>query len=119
MSAEGRNWAIAIGVNQYDRLPSLKYAERDAQEMAAFWRSIGFEFVQLFDSQQGDRLRQPTRANVIELLRQIAANRSLMAGDNFWFFFSGHGMLDAEGRDYLMPMEASPMSVAETGIRVS
>ena len=119
MSAEGRNWAIAIGVNQYDRLPSLKYAERDAQEMAAFWRSIGFEFVQLFDSQQGDRLRQPTRANVIELLRQIAANRSLTAGDNFWFFFSGHGMLDAEGRDYLMPMEASPMSVAETGIRVS
>jgi len=106
-------------VNQYDRLPSLKYAERDAQEMAAFWRSIGFEFVQLFDSQQGDRLRQPTRANVIELLGQIAANRSLTAGDNFWFFFSGHGMLDAEGRDYLMPMEASPRSVAETGIRVS
>ena len=119
MSDEGRNWAIAIGVNQYDRLPSLKYAERDAQEMAAFWRSIGFEFVQLFDSQQGDRLRQPTRANVIELLGQIAANRSLKAGDNFWFFFSGHGMLDAEGRDYLMPMEASPRSVAETGIRVS
>ncbi|RFP56022.1 MAG: peptidase C14 [Limnothrix sp. CACIAM 69d] len=119
MSAEGRNWAIAIGVNHYDRLPSLKYAERDAQEMAAFWRSIGFEFVRLFDSQQGDRLRQPTRANVIELLGQIAANRKLTAGDNFWFFFSGHGMLDAEGRDYLMPMEASPMSVAETGIRVS
>jgi formylglycine-generating enzyme required for sulfatase activity len=119
MSAEGRNWAIAIGVNHYDRLPPLKYAERDAQEMAAFWRSIGFEFVRLFDSQQGDRLRQPTRANVIELLGQIAANRSLTAGDNFWFFFSGHGMLDAEGRDYLMPMEASPRSVAETGIRVS
>ncbi|XGV87563.1 MAG: SUMF1/EgtB/PvdO family nonheme iron enzyme [Limnothrix sp. BL-A-16] len=119
MSAEGRNWAIAIGVNQYDRLPPLKYAERDAQEMAAFWQSIGFEFVRLFDSQQGDRLRQPTRANVIELLGQIAANRKLTAGDNFWFFFSGHGMLDAEGRDYLMPMEASPMSVAETGIRVS
>jgi len=119
MNDNGRNWAIAIGVNQYDRLPSLKYAERDAQEMAAFWRSIDFESVQLFDSQQGDRLRQPTRANVIELLGQIAANRSLTAGDNFWFFFSGHGMLDAEGRDYLMPMEASPRSVAETGIRVS
>jgi hypothetical protein len=36
-------------------------------------------------------------------------------GDNFWFFFSGHGMRSGE-RDFLMPIDGDPDDVVESGI---
>ena len=44
-----RNWAIAIGINQYKNLPSLKYAVRDAELMRDwFVDETHFEKVYLF-----------------------------------------------------------------------
>ncbi|MBW4678037.1 MAG: SUMF1/EgtB/PvdO family nonheme iron enzyme [Desmonostoc geniculatum HA4340-LM1] len=40
------------------------------------------------------------------------------AGDNFWFFFSGHGMRHAE-RDYLMPLDGNPADIEETAIPIN
>ncbi|WP_199338464.1 SUMF1/EgtB/PvdO family nonheme iron enzyme [Nostoc sp. FACHB-133] len=39
-------------------------------------------------------------------------------GDNFWFFFSGHGMRHA-GRDYLMPSDGDPEDVESTAIAIN
>lgn len=45
----GRNWAIAIGINDYDNLQSLSYAKRDAEAVRDYFRSeIGFEQVYYF-----------------------------------------------------------------------
>ncbi|PAX60702.1 SUMF1/EgtB/PvdO family nonheme iron enzyme [Brunnivagina elsteri] len=33
----GKNWAIAIGINNYDNLQPLKYAQRDAEVMATWF----------------------------------------------------------------------------------
>lgn len=33
----GKNWAIAIGINNYDNLKSLKYAQRDAKVMTTWF----------------------------------------------------------------------------------
>jgi hypothetical protein len=36
-----KNWAIAIGINQYDNLKSLKYAKGDAEAMKAWCEQEG------------------------------------------------------------------------------
>ncbi|WP_231510249.1 caspase family protein [Fischerella sp. PCC 9605] len=35
----GRNWAIAVGINNYDNLQALKYAKRDAEAMYAWFKN--------------------------------------------------------------------------------
>ncbi|MFN6539109.1 MAG: caspase family protein [Nostoc sp. EkiNYC01] len=40
------------------------------------------------------------------------------AGDNFWFFFSGHGIRYAD-RDYLMPCDDDPEDIENTVIAIN
>jgi uncharacterized caspase-like protein len=40
----GQNWAIAIGINNYDNLSPLKYARRDAEVMKHWFEREGEEF---------------------------------------------------------------------------
>ncbi|MDJ0898002.1 MAG: S8 family serine peptidase [Xenococcus sp. MO_188.B8] len=110
-----RNWAIAIGINQYDNLPNLKYAVRDAESMKDWFESeAGFDKVYLFTDTSppitdGTKpySSQPSRATLRRFLRVRFEQPFLSAGDNLWFFFSGHGMRYAN-RDYLMPSHVDP-----------
>ena len=110
-----KNWAIAIGVNQYENMPTLKYAQRDAELMRDYFlNEAGFEKVYLFtdDSPQitdaGKPFSsQPTYATLKRFLRVRFNQSFLSTGDNLWFFFSGHGLRHAD-RDYLMPSDADP-----------
>ena len=43
----GKNWAIAVGINNYDNLQLLKYAQRDAEVMKA-WFEEEARFDQVF-----------------------------------------------------------------------
>jgi uncharacterized caspase-like protein len=63
----------------------------------------------------GDKPTEPFRANLLRVLRQIFATPFMQDGDNFWFFFSGHGIRHNE-QDYLMPLDGDPEDVANTGI---
>ena len=110
-----RNWAIAIGINQYDNLPNLKYAVRDAESMKDWFESeAGFDKVYLFTDTSppitdGTKpySSQPSRDTLRRFLRVRFERPFLSAGDNLWFFFSGHGMRYAN-RDYLMPSHVDP-----------
>lgn len=118
----GRNWAIAIGVNQYEFLQPLEYAKRDAELMKQFLQNeAGFDRVYFFadDSPPNDgRSTRPIRANLRRVLREMFENPFLGAGDNFWFFFSGHGMRHEEC-DYLMPADGDPADVKDTAIPIN
>ncbi|KAM3101886.1 GUN4 domain-containing protein [Phormidesmis sp. 146-12] len=113
------NWAIVIGINQYEFLQPLKYAKRDAEMMHNFLRQeAGFNNIFLFtdDSPDVNRKRtKPFRANLLQVLRQIFAAPFMQDGDNFWFFFSGHGV-PHKGQDYLMPLDGDPEDIENTGI---
>ena len=122
----GRNWAISIGVNQYDNLKALQYAKRDAQAIRDFCRQeANFERVYYFsdDSPQieqdyGPPLRsQPTYGVLSRFLRVRFEQPFLQPGDNLWFFFAGHGRR-YQDRDYLMPMDADPGNVEGTAIAI-
>ncbi|MCF4968959.1 SUMF1/EgtB/PvdO family nonheme iron enzyme [Nostoc sp. CMAA1605] len=117
-----KNLAIAIGVNQYDYLQPLNYAKRDAMLMQNFLRNeAGFEKVYFFSDDSPDvsgKSTRPTRTNLLRILRQLFDTPCLGAGDNFWFFFSGHGIRHA-GRDYLMPSDGDPEDIENTAISIN
>lgn len=57
-----KNWALAIGINQYDFLQPLKYAKRDALLMQKLlYGEAGFERVFLFSDDSPDISGESTR----------------------------------------------------------
>jgi len=117
-----RNQAIVIGINQYEFLQSLRYAKQDALLMEQFLRQeAGFEEVFFFsdDSQpRNGKSTRPFRNNLLRVLREIFETRFMQDGDNFWFFFSGHGIRHAD-RDYLMPSDGDPKDIENTAIPIN
>ncbi|KAM3097397.1 caspase domain-containing protein [Phormidesmis sp. 146-12] len=114
-----KNWAIVIGINQYRFLQPLRYAKRDAELMQNFLlNDAGFDRVFFFSddsSPLGDKSTEPFRTNLLRVMRQIFEQPFMGAGDNFWFFFSGHG-IRYDDRDYLMPLDGDSEDVENTGI---
>ncbi|KAM3100220.1 GUN4 domain-containing protein [Phormidesmis sp. 146-35] len=113
------NWAIVIGINQYEFLQPLKYAKRDAETMHNFLsQEAKFDRIFLFTDDSlkvNGRSTKPFRANLLQVLRQIFATPFMQDGDNFWFFFSGHGV-PHNGQDYLMPWDGDLGDIENTGI---
>ncbi|PPT09607.1 serine/threonine kinase [Geitlerinema sp. FC II] len=116
--AKARNFAICIGIDRYRFLQPLRCARRDARAMATFFREeADFEQIWLLcDDAKNDRTK-PDRANIRRVLRELR-QRKMGAGDNLWFFFSGHGMRHG-GRDYLMPLEGDREDVESTALLTS
>lgn len=117
-----KNSAIVIGINQYDYLQPLNYAKRDAQLMQEFLgNEAGFEQIFFFSDDSPDvhgKSTRPNRANLRDVLLGFFDKPFMEAGDNFWFFFSGHGIRHAE-RDYLMPLDGNPADIKETAISIN
>jgi uncharacterized caspase-like protein len=117
------NWAIAIGINQYQFFQPLACAKADAEALQAFLvNDGGFKEQQcmlMTDTSPpiGDRPTSPTKENILLLLEDLAA-ACWRPQDRVWFFFSGYG-INHRGKDYLMPIDANPELVGETGIEVA
>ncbi|HEY9671502.1 MAG TPA: SUMF1/EgtB/PvdO family nonheme iron enzyme [Waterburya sp.] len=123
----GRNWAITIGINQYDNLAPLKYAKRDAEAVRDFClKEVGFDKVYYFSDDSppiepdyGSPMRsQPTYGVLSRFLRVRFEQPFLEPGDNLWFFFAGHGKRHRD-RDYLMPIDADPGNIDGTAIPIN
>ena len=120
------NWALIIGINNYQRLRSLEFAERDAQLMKEYCQAEKFEKIFYFSDTSPNfpisdgcfQETRPTIGNLRSFLTDFFSYPSLEPGDNFWFFFSGHGIRH-EDRDYLMPCDGNPRAVEYTAIPVN
>ncbi|MGB0561210.1 MAG: caspase family protein [Spirulinaceae cyanobacterium] len=122
-----QNWAICIGINGYEYMPPLRYAENDALVMAKFFKSASFQKVYTFtdsspEIEDGSRpyKSQPTLTRLKWFLRERFNQPFLQPGDNLWFFFSGHGVIHRD-RDYLLAIDsdAHPSGIEETAIAVN
>lgn len=117
-----RNWAILIGINNYEHSTSLKYAKRDAELMRGFLvKEAKFDQVFFFSDDSPDYAGKSTRpsfTNLKKVLRTMFEKPFMEAGDNFWFFFSGHGM-PHDGCDYLMACDSDPGDVKDTAISIN
>ena len=122
----GKNWAICIGINDYYNLQPLNYAVQDAESVRDFFLDeVQFEQVYYFsdsspriETPRGLIRSLPTFANLKRFFRERFQRSFLNVGDNFWFFFAGHGELH-EGHDYLMPIDVDPENLEETALRIS
>ena len=118
------NWAIVVGINQYENLlgkhKQLNYAVRDAEQIGQFLENhAGFNVQLCTDNSEpfvGGFQTRPRRNNLINLLKNgIGRARG---ADNFWFFFSGHGAL-GDHQDYLLTCDFVPGSIQDTAISVN
>lgn len=113
-------WLMTIGINQYQYLQPLGYAQADAQ---ALWNFLvgkaGFmpdRCLLLTDTSPfiEGQSTYPTREN-IQLWIDWLSQEALKQGDHLWVFFSGYG-LKSQGQDYLMPVDGNPENITSTAI---
>jgi len=123
-----RNWAICVGINNYEFVGKLKYAQRDARAMHDFCKTeLKFEKVYYF-AEDGDAIApedgfsqiaaSPTFGHLDQFLDMRFKQRNFLnPQDNLWFFFAGHG-IRAEGIDYLLPIDGNPNRIQRTGLPI-
>ena len=90
-----RRVALVIGNDTYAHLPNLNNAGKDARDMAATLRSLGFEVISRYNASE----REMGRA-----IREFSAR--LSAGGTGLAFYAGHG-IQADGTNYLIPADAN------------
>ncbi|MBD1808857.1 SUMF1/EgtB/PvdO family nonheme iron enzyme [Microcoleus sp. FACHB-SPT15] len=121
------NFALVIGVNHYEHLHQaryLNYAVGDAERIKEFLcNQAGFKpdnVLLCSDNSEPISSRQiPTRPNRSNLRRLLLDEiQSAKGADNFWFFFSGHGMIGSDNHDYLMPRDGYGRDLEGTAIPV-
>ncbi|MCK1491417.1 caspase family protein [Bradyrhizobium sp. 180] len=104
--------ALVIGNANYQNAPHLANPEDDAQSMAQFLNSAGFEVVAATDLTQNDMLR------VVQDFSAKVASR----GPNTvaMVYYAGHGVQLA-GENYLVPVDAkvsSPTELVNNSVRL-
>jgi hypothetical protein len=113
---------IAIGINQYQLLQPLSYAQEDAEALYGFLtEEAGFApdgCLLMTDNSPSlwGQSTYPNRENILRLTQSLCAEH-LQQGDVLWCFFSGYGV-SYEGKDYLMPVDGNPADIQGTGIPV-
>lgn len=83
-------YALIVGISQYKEMPALQYADRDAIAFAEFVKGQGTaeEEVKVFLNEEA------TRLNIVDELYNLS--KKTKAGDRFYFYFGGHGDLEAQ-----------------------
>lgn len=110
----GRLFVLTVGVSEYQRPEyRLRLAAKDAAD-----------FARVIQAQQGKLYSevivrplldaQATRANVLASLGWLA--KAGGKGDTFMVFMAGHGVNDAAGSYYFMPVDARHEDVKASGV---
>ena len=117
---EGRQWAILIGVENYQKATPLTYTMNDVDQLAKTLRERGGvpgERVVKFVESAPDSRYQPLKASLQEQLPKWFKKPT--SKDRLLVYFSGHGFRSQDGHLYLAPLDCDPANPAATGISVS
>jgi uncharacterized caspase-like protein len=106
------SYAVVIGVNAYDKWPSLEYAVKDARAMAEKLKSLGFQTTIVLD-------QHATKDNILKILGDDLPQR-VQKNDRVVIFFAGHGqteeMADGTQMGYIVPVDADTRNIFSTAI---
>ena len=110
-SAEQRI-ALVIGNSNYQNAPQLANPDNDAQSMAQFLNSAGFEVIAATDLTQND---------MISVVQDFSAKVSARGPNTVaMVYYAGHGVQLA-GENYLVPVDAkisTPTDLASNSVRL-
>lgn len=112
LSGPEQRVALVIGNSNYQSVPPLPNPDNDAQSMAQFLNSAGFEVVEATDLTQNDMIKV-----VQDFSARVAAH-----GPNTvaMIYYAGHGVQLA-GENYLVPVDAkisSPVDLVNNSVRM-
>ena len=93
-ASTGLRHALVIGNNDYATLPDLNNASRDARDIAAKLKELGFKVALKINANRGD---------IFGLLEDF--REKLSKGGTGLVYFAGHG-IQYDGTNYLIPVEA-------------
>ncbi|MGB3516449.1 MAG: caspase family protein [Elainellaceae cyanobacterium] len=112
--------ALLIGVNNYEHLQNLSYAENDCEVFSAALQDSAKEFKQppqfcFHYNRMEHGLTRDAIQTSLHNLKQSASPQ-----DVFLFYFSGHGAISKKtGNLYLCLPETDPRNIDETGLDIS
>ena len=109
------NYAVVVGVGDYQNFPDSPYAKRDANAVRAHLRALGYpsqNIILLTDSQAtGTKMRSYLES---WLTRNVTKKSKVL------FYFSGYGAPDAATKQaYLVPWDGDANFLANTGYPLS
>ncbi len=101
---QGKNYALIIGNNDYDNLPTLKTAVFDATAIAAVLQKR-----YAFEEGTINLLTNATRRDILKALSGFRKN--LTGDDRLMIYYAGHGQIDpATDEGFWQPVDAEPGS---------
>jgi uncharacterized caspase-like protein len=111
-SLYNQSYAVIIGINAYDKLPSLEYAVKDARAMEEKLKSLGFHITILLN-------QDATRDNILKILGDELPKK-VQENDRVIIFYAGHGqtkkMADGTQKGYIVPVDADNRNFFSTVI---
>ncbi|MGZ3635309.1 MAG: trypsin-like peptidase domain-containing protein [Syntrophales bacterium] len=107
-----QSYAVIIGINAYDKWPSLEYAVNDAKSVQKRLKDMGFETITLLDN-------YATRENILKVLGDELPKK-VEKNDRVIIFFAGHGqteeLADGSQMGYLVPVDSDTRNIFSTAI---
>lgn len=122
-SERGEIWGVVIGIDRYQNVPSLNYAQKDAKEYANYLRHyMGLDdnhLMELYDE-------QATATEIRTILGDELYKKAYKPEDTVFIFYAGHGAPDKDPRSkdgdgitkYILPHNADPKRLFGTAIRM-
>ncbi|MBI5881751.1 MAG: caspase family protein, partial [Elusimicrobia bacterium] len=108
------NFAVVVGVENYNGLPDAQFAERDAKAVYEHLIALGYP-------QRNIALLTGARATRTGLVKNLEAwlPQNVNERSTVFFYYSGHGAPDpAAGTAFLVPADGDPQYLEETSYPV-
>lgn len=110
----GRKLAVVVGLDAYESLPPLGFAERDANDMDQELTSLGFLVTRLTGAGE---VKPATKRSVLHRVEEMCREAKKHAGDGtLIFYFSGHGFEAADGGVFVCPYATDPGDLPGTAL---
>ena len=111
-------WALLVGASNYEHLPPLKYAHKDAHDLgAALIQKLDFPAANVTVIADGETAT-PTYTNIQNELCSLKT-KDIHKNDLLIFQFAGHGIRsDADNQDYILPLGGKWIAAEKTRISV-
>lgn len=110
-----KDWGIIIGIEDYNRLPNVEYARKDALVVRDYFiRVLGVpeeNIISMID-------HEATKARIEGYIKSYIP-KNVSRDSNLYVYFAGHGMPGIRrGEPYLVPYDADTRFIEQTGYKL-
>ncbi|MGP1383723.1 MAG: caspase family protein [Thainema sp.] len=117
-----QHWALLVGINNYQHLQPLLYAQRDAQTLHRFLIEAGeiaadrCILLSDFSPAINDISTYPSQTTIRDWIGRVLG--AVQADYVVWLYLCGYGVR-SQGQDYFMPIDGDPNRLPQSAIALS